>query len=229
MAFSVAYSPSLKPRFCWRSGTRFSNESMKNALPQELGFSCNPVSCVCVCTCALFADVLSCVRTRVQSYYCVCECERVSASTHSQVIPCFVSFHTHTHTCVHIHTTEHGQRDIAHTSERGAGNDAYWQPRSGHAKNAGSCPRAPACVQRDLRARPVAHAAPQPPRGCGARPQPRAAMPPRGADSQGQSSSAQLSGAPLHRRRPRARAAPPRAGSPLCGGSRKAAVERQGS
>ena len=149
MAFSVAYSPSLKPRFCWRSGTRFSNESMKNALPQELGFSCNPVSCVCVCTCALFADVLSCVRTRVQSYYCVCECERVSASTHSQVIPCFVSFHTHTHTCVHIHTTEHGQRDIAHTSERGAGNDAYWQPRSGHAKNAGSCPRAPACVQRD--------------------------------------------------------------------------------
>ena len=82
---------------------------------------------------------------------------------------------------------------------------------------------------RALRARPVAHAAPQPPRGCGARPQPRAAMPPRGADSQGQSSSAQLSGAPLHRRRPRARAAPPRAGSPLCGGSRKAAVERQGS
>ena len=135
----------------------------------------------------------------------------------------------------------HAHKDVyAYTHERtGADNGARATARGGHAKNAGPNLRprperpglrTPACAPRPARSAigspsaiasgrgrvgrrraPAAHGAPP-------RPQPRAAMPPRGAPAQGQNSPAQPSGAPLHRRRPRASAAPLQAGSPLCVG-----------
>ena len=123
----------------------------------------------------------------------------------------------------------HAHKDVyAYTHERtGADNGARATARGGHAKNAGPNLRprperpglrTPACAPRPARSAigspsaiasgrgrvgrrraPAAHGAPP-------RPQPRAAMPPRGAPAQGQNSPAQPSGAPLHRRRPRASA-----------------------
>ena len=108
--------------------------------------------------------------------------------------------------------------------ERGAGNARTGSRAAGTPKM-----QAPDCAPRPARSAigsPSASAsgrgrvgrrrAPAAARGCTARPQTRAAMAPRGADSQPAQPPAQPSGALLHRRRPRAHAAPPRLGSPLC-------------
>ena len=134
----------------------------------------------------------------------------------------------------------HAHKDVyAYTHERtGADNGARATARGRHAKNASPNLRprperpglrTPACAPRPARSAigsPSAIAsgrgrvgrrrAPAAARGCTARPQTRAAMAPRGADSQPAQPPAQPSGALLHRRRPRAHAAPPRLGSPLC-------------
>ena len=116
-------------------------------------------------------------------------------------------------------------------SSHGSAQQMHKRPRGGYPSAAGTPKmQAPACAPRPARSAigsrsatasgrgrvgPGRRRAPAA-RGCAARPQPRAPMPPRGAAAQGHNLPAQPSGALLHRRRPRARAAPPRAGSPLC-------------
>ena len=176
---------------------------------------------VFACTCALYTCPV--VRTRVQSYYCARACERVPPSTRSYVLPCLLCLHAHVN--AYTRMSERARATgIANTFERGAGNARTGSRAAGTPKM-----QAPDCAPRPARSAigsPSASAsgrgrvgrrrAPAAARGCTARPQTRAAMAPRGADSQPAQPPAQPSGALLHRRRPRAHAAPPRLGSPLC-------------
>ena len=99
--FGCLQSPSLKPRFCCRSGSRLPNGSLKTALPQDLSFACNPVSCVCVYVCVAYMSCRACTCSVVR---CVCACERVPGSTRSYVPPCLLCFHAHANTYMHTHT-----------------------------------------------------------------------------------------------------------------------------